>query len=462
MTELKRTLTTSDAVLIGLSSMIGAGAFVSLGGAYAVAGPLLLVSVLLALAVAWANATSTAQLSAQYPTSGGTYVFGRRQLGEWWGFIAGWGFVVGKIASCAAMALVVAHYVVALVTEPRHGGRASGGAASLFGGGHALAVTVVALVLVAVVTAVNLIGITRTTRIATILVAISISSLLLVAARLAWAWTFGWSVPQSQPLIHTAHEGSAFAADIAPSIPGVLQGAAIMFFAFAGYARVATLGEEVKDPRHTIPKAIMGALWGVAALYLVLGLVLALLLGHDAASTVRTDDLVRAPFAALLQLVDASPFWLLVVTVGAAAAGTGALLALVAGVSRTMLAMARERDLPAALAHVDSRHSVPQRAQVVAGLVIGLVVLGGSTLLAVEFSAFGVLTYYFVANIAAFTQRGEWRIAPRAVNLVGAVACAMLVASLPWPVIAVGLAVFVVGLGYRTLRLRWESRGVPR
>ena len=202
MTELKRTLTTSDAVLIGLSSMIGAGAFVSLGGAYAVAGPLLLVSVLLALAVAWANATSTAQLSAQYPTSGGTYVFGRRQLGEWWGFIAGWGFVVGKIASCAAMALVVAHYVVALVTEPRHGGRASGGAASLFGGGHALAVTVVALVLVAVVTAVNLIGITRTTRIATILVAISISSLLLVAARLAWAWTFGWSVPQSLSLIH--------------------------------------------------------------------------------------------------------------------------------------------------------------------------------------------------------------------------------------------------------------------
>lgn len=440
MTALTRSLGTRGAVLIGLSSMVGAGAFVSLGGAYAVAGPLVLASVGLALAVAWANATSTAQLSAQYPSSGGTYVFGRKQLGPWWGFIAGWGFVVGKTASCAAMALVVASYVTALFGAGQEGG-----------GPWTRAL---AVLLVVAVTGVNLVGITRTTQVAAILLAIAVTALLLTAGRVALALAGG---VEGRPTAAGADPSGALAvaADIPASVPGLIQGAAIMFFAFAGYARVATLGEEVKEPRRTIPRAIMLALWLVAALYLLLGAVATWALRDPAVGArVTITDLTSAPFAAILQAVGAGPVWIAVVGAGAVCAGTGALLALVAGISRTALAMAREGDLPEPLAQVDPARSVPQRAQIVAGLAIALLALSGNTLLAVEFSSLGVLTYYFVANVSAVTQRGQWRLAPRAVNVFGAAACATLVLSLPLPVILVGLAVFAAGVIYRLVSMR--------
>ncbi|HSP59438.1 MAG TPA: amino acid permease, partial [Ornithinimicrobium sp.] len=107
---LARRLGTTDAVVLGLGSMIGAGVFAAFAPAARVAGAGLLVGLALAALVAYANATSSAQLAAQYPTSGGTYVYGRERLGPWWGFVAGWGFVVGKTASCAAMALTFAAY----------------------------------------------------------------------------------------------------------------------------------------------------------------------------------------------------------------------------------------------------------------------------------------------------------------------------------------------------------------
>ena len=110
--ELARRLGTFDAVIIGLGSMLGAGVFAAFSPAAAVAGAGLLIGLAIAALVAYCNATASAQLAAQYPTSGGTYIYGREQLGTWWGFLAGWGFVVGKIASCAAMALTFAVYLV--------------------------------------------------------------------------------------------------------------------------------------------------------------------------------------------------------------------------------------------------------------------------------------------------------------------------------------------------------------
>jgi len=102
----------ADAVHIGVGSMVGAGLFTAFAPAAAAAGALLLLALGVAAVVAFCNATSSAQLAAQYPTSGGTYVYGRERLGPWLGFIAGWGFVIGKTASCAAMAMTFAAYVV--------------------------------------------------------------------------------------------------------------------------------------------------------------------------------------------------------------------------------------------------------------------------------------------------------------------------------------------------------------
>lgn len=444
---LSRRLGLRDAVVIGLASMIGAGAFVSLGAAQDLAGSLAPAAVLVAAAVALCNATSTAQLAAQHPAAGGTYHYGRERLGPWWGFLAGWCFVIGKTASCAAMALVVAAY---LVPEPFQ--------------------RPVAALLVVVLTAVNLVGITRTAVLARVLVTVALAALVLTGVRLLAGIVAGgptggagdgagagtWEVPgplagQAAGLwdgglaaVAGAGEGGALGIVLA-----VAQAAALMFFAFAGYARVATLGEEVVAPRRTIPRAILLALAAVGALYLVLSVILVLV-----GPAPGEQGWGPAPFRAALDAVGASGVWTVVVTIGAVAAASGALLALVAGISRTVLAMARERDLPPVLAHVSPRFSVPQRAEAAAGIaVVLLVLLASDVLVAIAASSFGVLLYYAVANLAALTQTGQWRLFPKAMQWLGLVGCVLLVAALPGRTIVAGLVLVAVGLAYRGLVL---------
>lgn len=422
---LQRRLGLADAVVIGLAAMIGAGVFVSLGAAADLAGPAVLAALLLAAVVAIANATSTAQLAARYPTSGGTYVYGREQLGNWWGFLAGWCFVIGKTASCAAMAIVVAAYLVPDPAWQRP----------------------VAVLVVLVVTGVNLVGVTRTAALARVLVTVSVAALLLTAGRLVVGLAGGSG-------------GAGFAAAVPgplADVPGgplgvvlaVLQAAAILFFAFAGYARVATLGEEVTAPRRTIPRAIVIALGLVLALYLLLAVLLVLVGPAPGA-----DGWGSAPFVAALQVVGAGGVWQVIVTIGAAAAAAGSLLALVAGVSRTVLGMAREGDMPRPLAAVSVRFGVPQRAEAVVGLVVAVLVLvSSSALTAIAASSFGVLLYYAVANAAALSQRGEDRLFPRALPVVGLAGCTLLVASLPGATLIAGVALVAVGVAVRALVL---------
>lgn len=445
---LSRRLGLADAVVIGLASMIGAGAFVSLGAAQDLAGALAPLAVLVAAVVALCNATSTAQLAAQHPTSGGTYHYGRAQLGHWWGFLAGWCFVIGKIASCAAMALVIAAY---LVPEP--------------------AQRLVAALVVAVLTAVNLVGITRTAALARILVTVAIAALVLTGVRLLVGGVGDGAAGGGDPLadaIPGPLAGAAaglwdggLAAVLGAGSGGVggialavIQAAALMFFAFAGYARVATLGEEVTDPRRTIPRAILLALAAVCGLYLVLSVVLVLV-----GPAPGGQGWGPAPFLAALDAVGAGGIWHVIVTVGAVAAASGALLALVAGISRTVLAMARERDLPPVLAHVSPRFSVPQRAEVAAGVAVLLLVLFASNVLvAVAASSFGVLLYYAIANLAALTQVGEWRLFPKVMQWVGLVGCVLLVGALPGRTIVAGLVVIAVGVAYRVAVRRVAGR----
>ena len=444
---LSRRLGLRDAVVIGLASMIGAGAFVSLGAAQDLAGSLAPAAVLVAAVVALCNATSTAQLAAQHPAAGGTYHYGRERLGPWWGFLAGWCFVIGKTASCAAMALVVAAY---LVPEPFQ--------------------RPVAALLVVVLTAVNLVGITRTAVLARVLVTVALAALVLTGVRLLAGIVAGgptggagdgagagtWEVPgplagQAAGLwdgglaaVAGAGEGGALGIVLA-----LAQAAALMFFAFAGYARVATLGEEVVAPRRTIPRAILLALAAVGALYLVLSVILVLV-----GPAPGEQGWGPAPFRAALDAVGAGGVWAVVVTIGAVAAASGALLALVAGISRTVLAMARERDLPPVLAHVSPRFSVPQRAEAAAGIaVVLLVLLASDVLVAIAASSFGVLLYYAVANLAALTQTGQWRLFPKAMQWLGLVGCVLLVAALPGRTIVAGLVLVAVGLAYRGLVL---------
>ncbi|MBF4624535.1 APC family permease [Clavibacter sp. VKM Ac-2872] len=415
---LARRLGLLDATVLGLGAMIGAGIFAVMPAAARAAGGGLLVGLAIAAVVASCNATASAQLAARYPSSGGSYLYGRERLGAWPGFLAGWSFVIGKTASCAAMALTFAAYAVPAAWQR----------------------PVAALAVVALAT-VGCLGVTRTARLARVIIAVvlAVIALVLVAG-----------------LVAGGPAAAGPSVDVADTTPyGVLQSAGLLFFAFAGYARIATMGEEVRDPARTIPRAILLALGGALVVYALVAVTLLGVLGEArlAGSTAPLADLVR----------DAGWAWAVpVVGVGAAAACLGALLALLAGIGRTSLAMAREGDLPRSLAVVHPRYRVPQRAEIAVAAVVVALVLTVDLRGVVGFSSFGVLLYYVVANAAAFTQERADRRYPRALQVLGVVGCLVLVATLPATSIAAGALVLLVGVGGRAFVLARRRRAVSR
>jgi basic amino acid/polyamine antiporter, APA family len=415
---LARRLGTSDAVIIGLGSMIGAGVFAAFGPAAQAAGSGLLIGLGLAAVIAYCNATASAQLAAVYPTSGGTYVFGRERLGHWAGFTAGWGFVIGKTASCAAMALTFASYAI---PQPWWAQR------------------LVAIIAVIAPAALNYRGITRTAQLTRILVIISLAALAVVVV--------GIAVGGNADLDHLGGTEALFAA----GPYGILQSAGLLFFALAGYARIATLGEEVKDPQRTIPKAIPIALAITVIIYLIVGVA--------ALAAAGPELLARsaAPLSAAVQAAG-SPQLVVVVRIGGAVAALGALLSLIAGVGRTSLAMARNRDLPTWLAAVHPRYQVPHHAEMALAVAVCVLVAVLDLRGVIGFSSFGVLIYYAIANASAFTQPAEDRRWPRALNVLGVVGCLVLVATLPLTAVLAGLVMFGIGLGGRAVVLARRRR----
>lgn len=409
-TALRRTLGLRDAVVVGLGSMIGAGVFSALGPAARAAGSGLLVGLALAAVVAYCNAMSSARLAARYPASGGTYVYGRERLGAFWGYLAGWAFVVGKTASCAAMALTVGTYAWP-------------------GQAHAVAVAAVVAL-----TAVNYGGIQKSAWLTRVIVAVVLAVL---AAVVVACLSSGRTV--------AGHLGVG----LSSGAGGVLQAAGLLFFAFAGYARIATLGEEVRDPARTIPRAIPLAL-GIALV--VYACVAVAVLGVLGAGPLGRAE---APLAEAVRAAGA-PGLVPVVRAGAAVAALGSLLALILGVSRTTLAMARDGHLPGALAAVHPRFGVPHRAELAVGAVVAVLAATVDMRGAIGFSSFGVLAYYAVANASA------WTLSPaplsRVVPAVGLLGCAALAFALPVVPVAVGAGVLAVGAVAYGVRRWWAGR----
>lgn len=403
--ELRRSLGVFDAVVIGLGSMIGAGIFAALGPAARAAGSGLLLGLALAAVVAYCNATSSARLAARYPASGGTYVYGRERLGDFWGYLAGWGFVVGKTASCAAMALTVGVYA-----WPAHG--------------HAVAVAAVVAL-----TAVNYGGVQKSAWLTRIIVA---AVLAVLAAVVVAAFT-------------SAAAGADQLRPTGATAGGVIQAAGLLFFAFAGYARIATLGEEVRDPSRTIPRAIPLALTITLAVYALVAVAALSVLGPGGLAQ------TAAPLVETARAAGAG--WLVpVVRVGAVVAAVGSLLALILGVSRTTLAMARDGHLPHGLAAVHPRFRVPHRAELLIGVVVAILAATTDLRDAIGFSSFAVLIYYAVANASAFTLGPDEGRPHRAIPVIGLLGCVVLALAMPlWSVLS---GVVVLGIGVAAYLVR--------
>jgi len=410
--RLARRLGTFDAVVIGLGSMIGAGVFAAIGPAARAAGSGLLVGLAIAAVVAYCNATSSAQLGAIYPASGGTYVYGRERLGPFWGYLAGWGFVVGKTASCAAMALTFGAYAWPEWRRP------------------------LAVAAVVALTAVNYRGVRKTAWLTRAIVAVVLAALAVV-------------------VVGALAGGQASTDDFGPLAAGgwsgILESGGLLFFAFAGYARIATLGEEVVDPARTIPRAIPIALGVTLGVYAIVA-VSALLAAGPEALAESTAPLATAVRAGSLD-------WLApAVRIGGTVAALGVLLSLIAGVSRTAFAMAANGDLPRVLDAVHPDHRVPHRAELAAGAAVTVLVLVADLRSAIGFSSFAVLTYYAIANAAAWTLPAAQRRWPRMLSVLGVAGCALLAFTLPEVSVLVGGGVLALGALIWFVRAALPSR----
>ena len=391
-------LTTFDAVSIGVASMLGAGVFVVFGPVADLTGSLMPLAILLAGFVAYLNAGSISQLAAKVPKGGGAYAYARQYLNPTWGFLAGASFLVGKIASSAAIALVVAQYVSTETPIP------------------------IALGAVLVMTLVNIAGINRTALGSKVLAGIT----LLFFAVLIAAASFAPAASQALPT---------------GSLLNIPSAAAIVFFAFAGYARVATLAHEVADSTKSVPRAIAWSLGIVGVVYLALGFLLPRKLGSN-----LEGSLTPIADLAAVSLPNLNSSF---VATFAALAGLGSLLALLAGMTGTAAVMADDGELSRVF-RIRLKNGVPIVAEVVIALLVGILVLFGSVVLTIGLSSFAVLSYYAIANLAAFRQPKTESGRPKWLNLIGLASCLLLALSVPSQGLIMGVAVLAL-----LLLLRW-------
>jgi APA family basic amino acid/polyamine antiporter len=411
-----RRLGTPDAVVLGLSAMLGTGVFAVWAPAAAAAGPWLLLSVLIAGVVAACNAASSADLAVAHPESGGGYVYGYERLGPAAGRLAGVAFTVGKISSAAAAAGVFGGYV--LPSAP----------------------LVAAIPAVVVVSALNSAGVRWTARGAYTLVGGTLVVLLVVVV----IGLCGATDADRVAVVVPVDPGSG-------GPLGVLTAAGLVFFAFAGYARIATLAGEVVDPGRVLRRAIAISLGIALVTYLLVAA--ALLVGLGSARLAGEQS-------ALVVLVDSSGANAVgvLVRVGAAVAAGSALLSVLVGVSRTAVAMARRGDLPAALDRIGPR-GTPYRADAAAAvLTVALTVLAGPAA-AIALSACSVLVYYAVVNLAALRLPAEARRWPRWVAALGLLLCLGLALLLPPAQVLATAIALVVGWSAVTTGHRRATRG---
>ncbi|HEY8521834.1 MAG TPA: APC family permease [Gammaproteobacteria bacterium] len=431
--RLPRELGVFGATLVGLGAMVGTGVFVSIGVAAGAAGPAVVLAIALAALVAACNASSSAQLAASHAVSGGTYEYGYRYLNHWLGFAAGWMFLCAKSASAATAALGFAGYF----------GR-------LIGLDPAAAKTALAVGAVVLLTALVLLGIRRSSRMNALIVSVTLASLaLFVAAGLPNLLDEGGA--NLLPLLPAAGE---------EGLRGFLYGTALMFVAFTGYARIATLGEEVKEPRKSIPRAIVVTLLLTAALYVSVAAVALGAMGAERLAAVTAS--AATPLEAAARGLGL-PRLAVVVAVGSVTAMLGVLLNLILGLSRVALAMGRQGDLPPAFARL-TRGDVPSAAVLGVGVVVALLASTGDVETTWAFSAFTVLIYYAITNLAALRLPARERLYPRSIAVAGFAACLFLAFWVPPGTWLTGCALLAVGLGWHVLaRRRWGkgSRRMP-
>lgn len=404
---LLRTLTLKDAVGVGLGAIIGAGIFVVTGIAAGVSGPAFLIGLLVAGFIAAFNGLSSAQLAAIYPDSGGTYEYGYKLINPVFGFSAGWMFLISKLSAGGVVAIGFGSYFYQLVPI-----------------GSPLTLSVIAVVFLTII---NFFGIKKAGILNLVIVTVTLFSLLYLVFS---------GVPKVNP--------DNFKPFAPFGISGIAEAAALLFFAFTGYARIATLAEEVAEPKKTIPKALIITIITSILLYAAVSVV--------AIGVIGAENMANSKYP--LQMVAKSlttPAINTVITIGASTAMLGVLLSQILGISRMMLAMGRRHDMPPVFQTIHNRYRVPHFGIVITGIIILLLTIFGTFEFIVRAATFTILLYYSITNIAALKQPRKEQIYGRIIPIFGLIGCLTMSVSLPFNVIISGIGLLIIGFMVRLL-----------
>ncbi len=421
---LKREVGVFGATMMGLGSIIGTGVFVSIGIAAGAAGPAVVIAIAIAAIVAACNGLSSAQLAANHPVSGGTYEYGYRWLHPSLGFTAGWMFLCAKSASAATAAIGFAGYLLHAA-----------------GAGYSAYLTPLAVSAVIVLTGLVLSGIRRSNRSNIAIVIITLSSLIFFVLA-------GMPVAYASAEEH-AHPFFAPVDGQRSPVAGLLEACALMFVAYTGYGRIATLAEEVRTPQRTIPRAIIATLLVSMTLYIAVGFVSVLSVGAERLVEAARESAAPLEIAAREFPLPQVAF---VVAAGAVTAMLGVLLNLILGLSRVALAMGRRGDLPAVFGRVTTSGTPVAAVLLVSGLILGLVLVG-DVKTTWSFSAFSVLVYYALTNLAALRLSDTERLFPRAIAWIGLLSCLLLAFWVERRIWITGLGLIAAGMLWHRARI---------
>lgn len=419
MAQLRRELGVFGATMMGLGSILGTGVFVSIGIASGITGASVILAIILAAGVATCNALNSAQLAANHAVSGGTYEYGYRYVNHWFGFSAGWMFLLAKSASAATAALGFGGYLLNLL--------------GITSGQWLIPIGVVTVV---ILTLIVLSGLKRSNVANIIIVSMTIIALSLFV--LAGLPSF---------FANSTDNLSPFFSEVGNPVQNLLQATALMFVAYTGYGRIATMGEEVREPRTTIPRAIITTLIVTMILYISVAIVGIGAVGSDVLSTATQSQVAPLEIAAQQYNIPIVPQ---VIAIGAMTAMLGVLLNLILGLSRILLAMGRRLDMPAITATINQSNSTPTVAVIVMGAVIIALVLVGNVKTTWSFSAFTVLIYYSITNLSALRLSDSERLYPKWLAWIGLGACLFLAF---W----VEAQIWLIGLGLLGLGLIWHA-----
>lgn len=421
--SLQRQLGMLGAITLGLGSIVGVGVFVSVGIAAGVAGSSVIIAVAIAALVAICNGLNSAQLAASHPVSGGSYEYGYKYLNPWCGFTAGWMFLVAKSASAATAALGCAGYLLNLLGLST---------------GNYLVPT--AFTIVVILTIVVLAGIKRSNIVNIVIVSITLFSLLFfVITGLPVVLSSG--LDNFTPFFPRENNTSN-------PIAAILQATALMFVAYTGYGRIATMGEEVKDPRRTIPKAMIITLGITMFFYISVVFVGIGAVGAERFSTVTSEQVAPLEIAARSFNIPGSP---LIMAVGAVTATLGVLLNLILGLSRVLLAMGRRQDMPSFVARLNKSRTTPYIAVLIMGTAIACLVLIGDVRTTWSFSAFSVLIYYGITDLSALQIPESERLYPKWIAVIGLLACFFLAFWVEQKIWLIGLGLIIMGILWKAI-----------